>query len=116
MRLSTLGRFAALAGALVLGTVLVPQSVTAQSLTTQASVVGPRIAPVGVTNVVETINLGLPPVPQNDDLRHNGTDVAMMVVGGAAMVVGAVVGGDGGGMIAVAGAVIGLVGLFRYLR
>ena len=45
-----------------------------------------------------------------------GRGVPMMIVGGAAMVVGAVVGGDSGNIIMVGGAVIGLVGLWNYLK
>jgi hypothetical protein len=40
----------------------------------------------------------------------------MMAVGGAALVVGLVIGGDGGLIIATTGGVIGLIGLYRYLR
>jgi hypothetical protein len=39
-----------------------------------------------------------------------------MVVGGAGLVVGSIVGGDAGTIIMVSGGVIGLVGLFRWLR
>jgi len=44
------------------------------------------------------------------------TNVALMIVGGAALVVGSVIHGDTGTIIMVGGGVIGLVGLFRYLR
>lgn len=46
----------------------------------------------------------------------NSRNVTWMIVGGAALVVGSVVGGDAGTIIMVTGAVIGLVGLFRYLQ
>jgi hypothetical protein len=39
-----------------------------------------------------------------------------MIVGGAAILVGAVVGGDGGQIIMIGGAVIGLVGLYKFLQ
>ena len=39
-----------------------------------------------------------------------------MIVGGAAIVIGLLVGGDGGGLLAFGGAVAGLVGLYQYLR
>ena len=45
-----------------------------------------------------------------------GPNVALMVVGGAALVTGLVIGGDGGLIIATGGAVVGLVGLYRYMR
>jgi hypothetical protein len=40
----------------------------------------------------------------------------MMVVGGAGLLVGAVVGGKAGGAIMAGGAVLGLVGLWNYLK
>jgi hypothetical protein len=40
----------------------------------------------------------------------------MMGVGVAGVVIGSMVGGNGGAMIAIGGGVIGLIGLFRYLR
>jgi len=39
-----------------------------------------------------------------------------MAVGGAALVTGLIIGGDGGLVIAAAGGAVGLYGLFRYLR
>ena len=41
---------------------------------------------------------------------------AMMVVGGVALVVGAIIGGDPGTIVMVGGAVIGLIGLYDYLQ
>ena len=41
---------------------------------------------------------------------------AMMVVGAAALITGAVIGGDAGTIIMVGGAVIGLIGLYDYLQ
>jgi hypothetical protein len=41
---------------------------------------------------------------------------AMMIVGGAAIIVGAVIGGNGGTAIAVGGGVLGLLGLWNYLK
>ena len=39
-----------------------------------------------------------------------------MVVGGAAVLVGLVIGGSAGGAIAIGGAVAGLIGLYEYLQ
>jgi hypothetical protein len=39
-----------------------------------------------------------------------------MSVGAAAVVVGVLVGGEGGTMLALGGGVVGLVGLYRYVR
>lgn len=50
--------------------------------------------------------------------RHGnyGQPVALMVVGGAAVLTGLIIGGGAGGAIAVGGAIIGLVGLYQYLQ
>jgi hypothetical protein len=45
-----------------------------------------------------------------------GESRAMMIVGGAALVVGAVIGGTPGTLIMVGGAVVGLAGLYKYLQ
>lgn len=45
-----------------------------------------------------------------------GTNVALMVVGGAALIVGAIIGGTAGILIAVAGAAIGLYGLYGFIQ
>lgn len=50
------------------------------------------------------------------DRVRAGPNIAMMAVGGAALVVGLIIGGDGGLIIATTGGVIGLVGLYRYLK
>ena len=42
--------------------------------------------------------------------------VALMIVGGAGMIVGSLIEGDTGTIIMAGGGVIGLVGLFEYLR
>lgn len=42
--------------------------------------------------------------------------VALMIVGGAAMIVGSLIDGDSGTIIMVGGGVAGLIGLFQYLR
>ncbi len=47
---------------------------------------------------------------------HEGTDFALMVVGGALFVAGAIMGGDAGTVFMVGGAVIGAYGLYQYLR
>jgi len=45
-----------------------------------------------------------------------GQNVALMVVGGAALIIGAVIGGTAGVLIAVAGAAIGLYGLYNFVQ
>jgi hypothetical protein len=41
---------------------------------------------------------------------------ALMLVGGAAILTGIVVGGDAGHAISIGGAVVGLIGLYQYLQ
>jgi hypothetical protein len=53
----------------------------------------------------------LPSLAQSDSRSP-----AMMIVGGAALIVGAVVGGKAGTVIMVGGGVLGLVGLWKYLN
>ncbi len=50
--------------------------------------------------------------------RHAGygQPVALMVVGGAALVTGLIIGEGAGTAIAVGGAVVGLIGLYQYLQ
>jgi hypothetical protein len=45
-----------------------------------------------------------------------GQPVALMVVGGAALLTGLIIGDSAGTAIAVGGAVVGLVGLYQYLQ
>ena len=47
---------------------------------------------------------------------HLGTDVALMVIGGAGFIAGLIIAGPAGIAIAVAGALIGLFGLYMFLR
>lgn len=48
--------------------------------------------------------------------RGLGKSAALMVVGGAAVLTGLIVGGGAGYAIAVGGAVVGLYGLYQYLQ
>jgi hypothetical protein len=87
---------------------------TPATATESALAGGPRVAPVGVVRQATPLDLGQP--QRNSDGVNAGQDVAMMGVGAAGIVVGLLVGGNGGTIIALSGGVIGLVGLFRYLR
>ena len=81
----------------------------------------PATAPdLGLTSGIEqsaletaTPTYTAPPLP---GIERSGQDVAMMVVGGAALVVGSVIGGDAGTLMMVGGGVVGLLGLYRYVR
>jgi hypothetical protein len=48
--------------------------------------------------------------------RNVTKPVALMIVGGAAIVVGAVIGGDAGALFMIGGAIAGLIGLYQYLQ
>ena len=99
---------------------VVPMSARAQSLvaapaTTEAAVaapamVGPVQTQVGVSRAVSAT---APMIAQQSASRR---DVSWMVLGGATLIVGSIVGGDGGTIIMIVGAVIGLTGLWRYLQ
>lgn len=75
---------------------------------------GPSIASARVaSHAISTKPHGLPPVIQNKKSNRNA--VAMMIVGGAALLVGAVIGDDAGTLVMVGGAGIGLYGLYLFL-
>lgn len=76
---------------------------------------GPRLAPVGLQAAALT-QASSPADVDRDRNVSVGSNLALMGVGAAAPVVGLLVGGDSGTVIAVGGGVIGLVGLYRYLR
>ena len=71
------------------------------------------LRPAAVNNLFAEISPAPAALPVPERTSRN---VALMVVGGAGIVVGAVVGGKSGGVIMTAGAVIGLVGLWKYLK
>ncbi len=80
---------------------------------TNPAPLGPRVAPVDFVRWTPPGTLDEAP-PQ--DRVNAGPNIAMMAVGGAAVVVGLVLGGDGGLVIATGGGLVALVGLWRYLR
>lgn len=87
------------------------QSSVQASLAESTTLYGPVTTRVGITR-------GAPALGAENAMQSNPSrrDVAWMVLGGAALVVGSIVGGDGGTIIMVTGGVIGLVGLWRYLQ
>lgn len=56
------------------------------------------------------------PAPAEPEHEHMRQSEAMMIVGGAILIVGAVVGGRPGTIIMIGGGAIGIVGLIRYLQ
>ena len=53
-----------------------------------------------------------PPLP---GVERTSTDVALMIVGGAALILGSVIGDDAGALMMVGGGVVALFGLYQYL-
>jgi hypothetical protein len=76
--------------------------------------VGPTVdaLTVGVRNVVPATTTY---APQRGSAGL-GQNEALMIVGGAAILVGAVVGGDAGDIFMIGGAIVGLYGLYKYLQ
>jgi hypothetical protein len=104
---------------LVLVAALVAAAVPSQTLAQSANAMRASGAPVAsrmTVGVRKSLNAPAPvPAPRipRADTRQNR---AMMIVGGAAMLTGAVVGGDAGTLISVGGAVVFLWGLYQFLQ
>jgi hypothetical protein len=81
-----------------------------------AATSGPELAPMqsSMTPALEASvpSFVAPPLP---GVERTSTDVALMIVGGAALILGSVIGDDAGAMMMVGGGVVGLVGLYQYL-
>ena len=81
----------------------------------QKAAAGPTVSStvVGIRRAApaKTIN-----APATEARLGAGKNVALMVVGGAALIIGAVIGGTPGVLIAVAGAAIGLYGLYNFVQ
>jgi len=98
---------------------LAPGSGLSQSVSGPSA--GDRVAPVGPR--AEAARFGVAPAEVEAgepaaavQRRSVGEPMALMVVGGAALLAGLIIGGDVGTVFAVGGAIIGLYGLYRYLR
>ena len=116
---------ALIASLLAIGSSAQAQNVgpAATSVVTIDSIVAPSAAPltaptgptmdaaaVGVRHASETSTTAASP------RGGYGQPVALMVVGGAAVLVGLIIGGDAGAAIAIGGAVAGLIGLYQYMQ
>jgi hypothetical protein len=86
----------------------------------QAAVGGPTLAgaTAGIRSNAAKENLTMQQLADRASQGHDrvGLDVALMIVGGAALIAGLLIGGGAGTAIAIGGAVVGLYGLFLYLR
>lgn len=101
---------------LLLALVSVPAVASAQQTQSRpASTAGPRVNASATavrqpTRLADGANLALA------QRKNVGKPVALMIVGGAAIVVGAIIGGTAGTLFMVGGAVAGLYGLYQYLQ
>jgi hypothetical protein len=75
--------------------------------------VGPVMQPAGVVSRSQSVRLSTVVMPVNGE---NSQNTALMFVGGAGLIVGALVGGRSGTIVMVGSGILGLVGLFRYLQ
>lgn len=66
-------------------------------------------------SLVATLSLGASEATPALPAQRTSQDVAMMAVGGAGLLVGAIIGGDAGTLVMVGSAGVGLLGLYRYL-
>jgi hypothetical protein len=91
-----------------------PATATSQDAASAVLPVGPRAIPAGVNTSKAT-------APDLDAAQNNnnvgmGPNLALMGVGAAGVVIGLLVGGDGGAALAIGGGVLGLIGFYRFLR
>lgn len=90
--------------------VATPSANVAEPIATRPA--GPSLASerIGLTEAAPALT---PPAPRRTDTSRNR---ALMIVGGAALVVGAVIGGTPGTLVMLGGAVTGLYGLYKFLE
>ncbi len=94
----------------------VPVAVSAPAVQpVSAATVGPQLQPsaVGFHALAPTTGAPMVAMPTNGETSQN---VALMLVGGAGLIVGAVIGGRSGTIVMLGSGILGLVGLFRYLQ
>ena len=97
--------------------VVAPPAVPVASATTSEAVpaAGPRVSRAGIDKPVAANPLGAAE-PQEGAHVGAGTNLALMGVGVVGVIVGLVIGGDGGTVVAAGSAVVGLIGLYRWLK
>lgn len=106
-----------IASAIVYDSTLAANTVISTTLDTPALTVNVRTpslvspAPVALRALERT---DAPFAPKRR--AQTSRSVAMMVVGGAALIVGSVIDGDSGRIIMIGGGVVGLIGLWNYLK
>jgi hypothetical protein len=102
---------------------LVPASAHAQraegsavGVSKQAQPTGATMAPTGANRSMAMEPVTIPGVYAFSDLEGVGKPKAHMGVGLAAIFLGLIVGGDVGTIFVVGGSILGLVGLYHYMR
>ena len=107
---------------LVLAAALAATALSSPAFAQAPSPRQPSVAPAGPTLSRQAVGVrrasGAPlplrnPAPFRADTRQNR---ALMIVGGAGLLTGLVIGGDAGTLISVGGAVVALWGLYQYLN
>lgn len=101
------------AGAIALALFVATPAMAQQDVNTSATIAAPTTdyATVGVRRIVD-VNPGEFRLKQERDTRP----VVLMVVGGATMLVGSVIGDDAGTIVTIGGAAIFLYGVYQYIR
>lgn len=90
---------------------------TDQSLMDDTAAQQPSFAPTAANAQVGMHSLASSaPVPMPRRQEPVQRSVALMIVGGAVLVVGAVIGGTAGTVVMIGGGTIGIIGLLRYLQ
>jgi len=98
---------------------LAPEQAAPTTVVT-ASVAAPTAGPtlddatVGIKHT--TAQTATAPTNATPAVRRGDQPTALMIVGGAAFLAGAIIGGDAGTIIMVGGAAVGLYGLYLYLQ
>jgi len=92
-----------------------PGTRATQTASDSAAVVrrGPSIGSARVAARQVSTSRGEAPVLQ--EKKSNNRALALMIVGGAALVIGAVIGDDAGTIVMLGGAAVGLYGLYMFL-
>lgn len=91
--------------------------VTAAERETGREVAGPtRDGAVVGARAGTVVESSAPLLATVQDRPRVGQSKALMIVGGAALVAGLIIGDDAGALLAVGGAVVGLYGLYQFVR
>lgn len=90
-----------------------PSSAAADVMSANAASLAPTSGNLTAGVRVSASQLSPAAMPERPTTRRS---TAMMIVGGATLIVGAVIGGKSGTIVMVVGGAIGLVGLWNYLQ